>query len=64
MMSRFTRTPDLTSLIGGLVLVALGTLLVLASEDVVDLSLSYLWPALLAAAGATLLASGLARRRD
>lgn len=63
-MPPFTRTPDLTSLIGGIVLVALGTLLVLASEDVIDLSLNYLWPALLAGAGATLLASGLRRRRD
>ena len=60
-MTRFTRNPDLTSLIGGIVLVALGVLLTLASEDVIDLSLNYLWPALLAAAGAILLAS---RRRD
>jgi Domain of unknown function (DUF5668) len=63
-MTRFTRNPDLTSLIGGIVLVALGGLLTLASEDVIDLSLNYLWPALLAAAGAILLASGLRRRRD
>lgn len=63
-MTRFTRNPDLTSLIGGIVLVALGVLLALASEDVVDLSLNYLWPALLAAAGAILVASGLRRRRD
>jgi drug/metabolite transporter (DMT)-like permease len=63
-MTRFTRNPDLTSLIGGIVLVALGVLLTLASEDVIDLSLNYLWPALLAAAGAILLASGLRRRRD
>ena len=62
-MTRFTRNPDLTSLIGGIVLVALGVLLTLASEDVIDLSLNYLWPALLAAAGAILLASGLRRRR-
>jgi LiaI-LiaF-like transmembrane region len=53
----------LTSLVGGLCLVALGTLLVLETEDVIDLTLGYLWPALLAAAGATLLASGLRKGR-
>jgi cell wall-active antibiotic response 4TMS protein YvqF len=58
-----TRRPDLTSLVAGVVLVALGALLVLQSEDVVDLSLGYLWPALLAATGAVLLASGIRRRR-
>ena len=57
------RSPDLTSLVGGIVLFALGLLLVLESEDVLDLSLAYLWPALLAAAGAILLASGIRRRR-
>jgi len=57
------RRPDLTSLVAGIALIALGVLLVLESEDVLDLSLSYLWPALLAAAGAVLLASGLRRRR-
>ena len=58
-----TRRPDLTSLVGGLVLVALGMLLILDSEDVLDLSLPYLWPALLASGGAVLLASGIRRRR-
>ncbi len=57
------RRPDLTSLVAGIALIALGVLLVLESEDVLDLSLSYLWPALLATAGAVLLASGLRRRR-
>jgi len=54
---------DTTSLIGGLCLIALGTLLVLETEDVINLTLGYVWPALLAAAGATLLASGLRKGR-
>jgi hypothetical protein len=58
-----TPRPDLTSLVGGIALVLLGALLVLQSEDVLELGLGYLWPALLAAAGATLLASGIRRRR-
>ena len=58
-----TRSPDLTSLVGGIVVFALGLLLVLESESVIDLGLAYLWPVLLAAAGAILLASGIRRRR-
>ena len=54
---------DLTSLIGGLCLIAVGALLVLETEDVIDLTLGYVWPIVLAAAGATLLASGLRRGR-
>ena len=54
---------DLTSLIGGLCLAAVGTLLVLETEDVINLSLGYVWPALLAAAGATLVASGIRKAR-
>jgi hypothetical protein len=50
---------DLTSLVGGLCLAALGALLVLETENVIDLRLGFIWPALLAVAGATLLASGL-----
>lgn len=57
------RWPDLTSLVAGIALMALGVLLVLESEGVLELSLGYLWPALLAAAGAALLASGVRRRR-
>lgn len=59
----FRPAVDLTSLVGGLVLAAVGTLLMLETEDVIDLSLGYLWPALLAAAGATLLASGIRKGR-
>ena len=59
-MSR--RDPDVTSLVAGLVLIGLGAVLLLDRLDVVDLRFGYLWPALLAALGAILLAGGLARR--
>ena len=62
-VTTLSRRPDITSLVAGIALMALGVLLVLKSEDVLELSLGYLWPALLAAAGAVLLASGLRRRR-
>ena len=52
---------DWTSLVAGLVLIALGSLFLLDRLDVVDLSFGYLWPALVAALGAILLASGLTR---
>jgi hypothetical protein len=58
-----TRGFDLTSLVGGLCLAAVGALFVLESENVIDLSLGYLWPLVLAAAGAVLVASGLRRGR-
>ena len=58
-----SRRFHLTSLVAGLALTAIGVLLVLATEDQVDLTPGYLWPAVLAAAGATLLASGVRRRR-
>ena len=57
------RNVDLLSLVGGLVLVALGTLLLLDRADVLDLRFGYLWPALLAALGAILLASRLSKDR-
>ena len=50
---------DLTSLVGGVCLAALGVVLVLETENVIDLRLGFIWPALLAVGGATLLASGL-----
>jgi len=62
-VARSRASVDLTSLIGGLCLAAVGTLLVLETEDVINLSLGYVWPALLAAAGATLLASGIRKGR-
>ena len=56
------KTFDWTSLTAGLVLIALGSLLLLDRVGAVDLRFGYLWPSLLAAVGAILLASGLARR--
>jgi hypothetical protein len=53
---------DWTSLAAGFVLIALGGLLLLDRVEAVDLRFGYLWPALLAAVGAILLASGLSRR--
>jgi hypothetical protein len=46
------------------VLVGLGSVLLLDRLEAVDLRFGYLWPALLAALGAILLASGLSRRDD
>ena len=53
---------DVTSLVAGLVLIGLGSVLLLDRLDALDLRFGYLWPALLAVLGAILLASGLARR--
>jgi hypothetical protein len=56
------RTVDWTSLAAGLALIALGGLLLLDRVEAIDLRFGYLWPALLGAAGAILLAAGLSRR--
>ena len=53
---------DWTSLAAGLVLIGLGGVFLLDRLEAVDLRFGYLWPALLAALGAILLASGLSRR--
>ena len=58
------RTFDWTSLAAGLVLMGLGTLFLLDRVEAVDLRFGYLWPALLAALGAIVLAVGLSRRED
>jgi uncharacterized membrane-anchored protein len=57
------RAPNLTALVGGVAIVALGVLLVLEAQQSVRLGFAYMAPIMLAALGATLLASGLARRR-
>lgn len=56
------RTLDVTSLVAGLVLIGLGAVLLLDRLDALDLRFGYLWPALLAALGAILVAGGLGRR--
>ena len=58
-MTRF----DPASLVAGLVVCGLGTLLLLDQLDVVDLRFGYLWPALLATIGSILLAFGLTGKR-
>ncbi len=58
------RTVDWTSLAAGLALIGLGGLFLLDRVGVLDLRFGYLWPALLAAVGAILLAAGLSRREN
>lgn len=53
---------DPGALVAGLAVVALGVLLLLAQLDVLELSGGYAAPAVLAAAGAALLAFGLSSR--
>ena len=50
---------DGTSLVAGVVLIGLGSLFLLDRLDALDVRFGYLWPALLAALGAILLASGV-----
>jgi hypothetical protein len=56
------RAPNLTVLMTGLVLLALGVLLVLDANGAINLGFAYTAPVLIGALGAILLASGLARR--
>jgi hypothetical protein len=55
------RSLDATSLAAGFALIGLGGLFLLDRLEALDLRFGYLWPALLAAVGAILLASGLSR---
>jgi hypothetical protein len=57
------RPPDIVSLVAGLVIAALGTLLLLDQLEALELRFAYGGPALLAAAGAILLVNGLSRPR-
>jgi hypothetical protein len=56
------RRIDLASLVSGLVVMALGALLLLDRLDVLDLRFAWFGPALIGAVGAVLLANGLANR--
>jgi hypothetical protein len=58
-----TRSPDPTSLVAGIAVLALGVLLLLDAGSTLDLRFGVLAPVGCAAAGAILLASGLSRRR-
>ncbi len=57
-------TADGTSLTAGIVIAALGVLLLLDSVEAVDLRFAYLAPAVTATAGAILLARGLSRSHE
>ena len=57
------RRPDVTSLVAGGCVIALGTLLLLDAGGVLDLHFGLLGPAACAALGAILLASGMSRPR-
>jgi hypothetical protein len=56
------RRPDVPALVAGLVVAALGALLLANELGDLDLGFAWLGPAALAALGAVLLASGLSRR--
>jgi cell wall-active antibiotic response 4TMS protein YvqF len=56
------RRPDVPSLVGGLALVALGTVLLLDRTDAIDLSFGTFAPIACAALGAVVLALGMSRR--
>jgi hypothetical protein len=62
-MRAVRRRPDITSLVAGACVIALGVLLLLDSSDTLDLSFAVLGPAICAALGAILLASGMTRPR-
>ena len=57
------RSADPTSLVAGIAVLALGVLLLLDATGTLELSFGVLAPAVCAAIGAILLASGMTRRR-
>ena len=62
-MPPVSRRADLTSAVAGAAVIALGVLLLLDATGAVDLRFGVLGPAVCAALGAILLASGLSRPR-
>jgi hypothetical protein len=58
-----TRSPDPTSLVAGIAVLALGVLLLLDASGTLELRFGVLAPVACAATGAILLASGTTRRR-
>ena len=62
-MRRAGRPVHVPTLVGGLAATGVGVLLLLDGLHAVHLTFGWLWPALLAAIGAYLLAGGLAQRR-
>ena len=57
------RRPDITSLVAGVCVAGLGVLLLLDASNTLDLRFAVLGPAVCAALGAILLASGMTRPR-
>jgi hypothetical protein len=57
------RDIDLTSLVGGCVLIVVGVLILLDRTGDLNLTFDGLWPLLVGATGAVLLAAGLDDRR-
>jgi hypothetical protein len=57
------RRPDITSLVAGICVAGLGVLLLLDAAETLDLRFAVLGPAVCAALGAILLASGMTRPR-
>jgi hypothetical protein len=57
-----SRGPHVTSLVAGIALVVLGVLLVLDADGTLHLGFAYIAPAIVAALGIILLASGLYAR--
>ena len=57
------RRPDVTSVVAGVCVVALGVLLLVDATESLELRFGVLAPAVCAALGAILLASGLSRPR-
>jgi hypothetical protein len=57
------RSPDPTSVVAGIAVLALGVLLLLDASDALELRFGVLAPVACAAMGAILLASGMTRRR-
>jgi hypothetical protein len=58
------RVADVTSLTAGVVIGALGVLLLLDNLEAIDMKFAHLAPAVTATAGAILLARGLSRSRE
>jgi hypothetical protein len=57
------RSPDLTSVVAGIAVLALGVLLLLDASGTLELRFGVFAPAVCAALGAILLASGMSRPR-
>jgi hypothetical protein len=62
-MSEIRDRLDVTSLVAGVAIALIGTLILLRVEDTIDLAAGWMLSALAAACGVVLVASGLGARR-